>query len=407
MKKFFQDIFRRLAAIGVDPADDAETHLPKSTLVLSTIPFMLAGVAWGYMYISFGEMYAGLIPLCYGIFSFFSLIYYGLSRNFQFYRFSQLLLILLLPFFLMMSLGGFITGSAVILWGLISPLGAMLFDERGRAPRWLFAYLGTIVLSIIVTPLFDVPSNLTNQQIQMFFVINLCGVGMLVYMMFYYFVRQKQFFQQRTEELLLNILPRETATELKETGTTTAKAFEEVTVLFTDFENFTRISEKMNAQDLVNEIHYCYSAFDTIITRYGLEKIKTIGDSYMCAAGIPVKKGTHAIDAVSAALEICAFIEQEKQRRLVSGLPFFEIRIGLNSGPVVAGIVGIKKFAYDIWGDTVNIASRLESSGQTGRVNIGGSTYELVKDQFACTYRGKIEAKNKGGIDMYFVEGIK
>ena len=398
------DLFRYLANIGAHPDDDAETRLPKSILVLSTISFMLLGVGWGSMYISFGERYAGLIPLCYGIFSFFSLIYFGLSRNFVLYRFSQLLLILLLPFFLMVSLGGFITGSAVIMWGLFAPLGAMLFDERRRVPRWLYAYLGTVLISVLLTSIYDIDSHLTEQQIRFFFVINLSGVAILVYLMFIYFVRQKQFFQQRTEELLLNILPKETAEELRETGTTTAKAFDAVTVLFTDFENFTLISKKMNAQDLVNEIHYCYSAFDTIITRHGLEKIKTIGDSYMCASGLPVKKTTHAVDAVAAALEICDFIQQEKQKRLVSGLPFFEIRIGLHSGPVVAGIVGLKKFAYDIWGGTVNTASRLESSGQTGKVNISGSTYELVKEQFTCVYRGKVEAKNIGEIDMYFVE---
>ena len=211
MKKLLTDLFRFLANIGAHPNDDAETRLPKSTLVLSNISFMLLGLGWGLMYISFGERYAGLIPFCYGIFSFFSLIYFGLSRNFPLYRFSQLLLILLLPFFLMVSLGGFVTGSAVIMWGLFAPLGAMLFDERGRAPRWLYAYLGTVVISLILNSTFNITSYLSPQQIRFFFVINLSGAGILVYLMFNYFVRQKQFFQQRTEELLLNILPRETA----------------------------------------------------------------------------------------------------------------------------------------------------------------------------------------------------
>ena len=226
-------------------------------------------------------------------------------------------------------------------------------------------------------------------------------------MMFYYFVRQKQYFQQRTDELLLNILPKEIAAELKETGVTRAKDFDNVTVLFTDFENFTLIAEQMSAQELVNEIHYCYSAFDQIISVHGLEKIKTIGDSYMCVAGVPVDRETHAVDAVMAAMEIKAFVDREHQIRQAKGQMSFNIRIGLHSGPVVAGILGLKKFAYDIWGDTVNIASRLESSGEPGKVNISGSTYELVKDRFACQYRGKIEAKHKGEIDMYFVEGIK
>jgi adenylate cyclase len=210
--------------------------------------------------------------------------------------------------------------------------------------------------------------------------------------------------KQRSEDLLHNILPEEVASELKETGSTRAKDFRSVTVLFTDFKNFTSVSERLSAQQLVNEINFLYSEFDRIITGYGLEKIKTIGDSYMCAGGLPVESVTHPEDAVSAALDIRDFILKEKQKRIEANLPFFDIRIGLHSGPVVAGIVGTKKFAYDIWGDTVNIASRMESSGEPGKVNISNDTRELVKDRFDCLYRGKIEAKNKGMIDMYFVE---
>jgi class 3 adenylate cyclase len=212
--------------------------------------------------------------------------------------------------------------------------------------------------------------------------------------------------KNKTDALLLNILPAETAEELKTTGTSKARDFEKVTVLFTDFRNFSQACENLSAQELVEEIHYFYSAFDNIIARYGIEKIKTIGDSYMCAGGLQASRRSSATETVKAALEIRDFMLKEKTMREKAGKPVFEIRIGLHTGPVVAGIVGIKKFAYDIWGDTVNIASRMESSGEPGKVNISGDTYELVKDTFHCTHRGKIEAKNKGMIDMYFVEGL-
>lgn len=211
--------------------------------------------------------------------------------------------------------------------------------------------------------------------------------------------------KQRSEELLLNILPEEVAEELKNKGSAEAKQFDEITVMFTDFKGFTQIAEKMSPGELVAEIDVCFKAFDDIITRNGLEKIKTIGDAYMCAGGLPVPTPDHAQKVVRAALEIQEFMELHQQKRSAQGKARFEARIGIHTGPVVAGIVGVKKFAYDIWGDTVNIASRMESSGEAGKVNISGSTHALVKDTFTCQYRGKIEAKNKGEIDMYFVEG--
>ena len=210
--------------------------------------------------------------------------------------------------------------------------------------------------------------------------------------------------KKRSDELLLNILPEEVAEELKAKGSADAKQFDEVTVMFTDFKGFTQISEKLKPSELVAEIHTCFKAFDEIISKHNIEKIKTIGDSYMCAGGLPLANKTHATDIVKAALEIQQFIQEHIQQRKNENKEVFEIRVGINTGKVVAGIVGVKKFAYDIWGDTVNIASRMESSGEAGKINISGSTYEFVKDKFNCIHRGKIQAKNKGEIDMYFVE---
>jgi adenylate cyclase len=211
--------------------------------------------------------------------------------------------------------------------------------------------------------------------------------------------------KQRSEELLLNILPAEMAEELKTNGSTKAKAFTMVTVMFTDFKDFTGISEKVSAELLVDEIHHCFSAFDLILQKYKIEKIKTIGDAYMCASGLPVPTYTHALDMIQAAIEIRNYmLERKKEKEAKGEIPFL-LRIGIHTGPVVAGIVGVKKYAYDIWGDTVNLAARMEQNSESGKINISGSTYELVKEKYSCVQRGKIEAKNKGEIEMYFVEG--
>jgi class 3 adenylate cyclase len=217
-------------------------------------------------------------------------------------------------------------------------------------------------------------------------------------------VKQKK----RSDELLLNILPEETAEELKVTGSAKAKHINQATVLFTDMKDFTQLSEKLTPEELVAEINDCFSEFDRILEKFGVEKIKTIGDSYMAAGGLPTPNTTHAKDVVNCALNILQFMQQLNDRKKAEGKISFDIRIGIHTGPVVAGIVGLKKFAYDIWGDTVNIASRMESSGEVGKINISKTTFDLVKDEFTCVYRGKVEAKNKGMIDMYFVEpGVK
>ena len=213
-------------------------------------------------------------------------------------------------------------------------------------------------------------------------------------------VKQKE----KSDELLLNILPSEVAEELKEKGYTTAKSFDEVTVLFSDIKGFTNVVEKMTAQELVKEIDTYFSAFDNVILKYGLEKIKTIGDAYIAAGGLPEKNAAIAENVIEAAIAMQQEVEKLKQERIKLNKPYFELRIGIHTGPVVAGVVGIKKFQYDIWGDTVNLAARMEQSGVPGKINISQQTYELVKDQFTCVHRGKIEAKNKGEIDMYFVE---
>ncbi len=212
--------------------------------------------------------------------------------------------------------------------------------------------------------------------------------------------------KERSEELLLNILPSEVAEELKAKGEAEAVQIDQVTVLFTDFKGFTALSETLSPKELVRDLNECFSAFDKITEKYGIEKIKTIGDAYMAAGGLPTPNTTHATDVINAALEMRDFIAEGKARKVAAGLPYFEVRIGLHSGPVIAGIVGVKKFAYDIWGDTVNTAARMESSGEPGKVNISASTWALVKDitWLRIEPRGLVAAKGKGDLEMYFIE---
>jgi class 3 adenylate cyclase len=211
--------------------------------------------------------------------------------------------------------------------------------------------------------------------------------------------------KDRSENLLLNILPAEIAEELKEKGRVDARDFEMVSILFTDFKEFTQTSEKLSAQELVSEINTCFEAFDAICSKHSVEKIKTIGDAYMAAGGLPVPTDDSVKNTVLAALEMQDFISNRKAKLDAEGKPGFEMRLGVHTGPVVAGIVGVKKFQYDIWGDTVNTASRMESSSQLGKVNISEATYEILKDdsQFSFESRGKVEAKGKGEVHMYYV----
>ena len=206
--------------------------------------------------------------------------------------------------------------------------------------------------------------------------------------------------RKKSDDLLLNILPAEVADELKINGTTKARHFDNVTVLFTDFVNFTNASERMKPQALIDELHSCFKAFDEITAKYNIEKIKTNGDAYLAVAGLPSADDKHAENVVQAAIEISAFM---RERLAKMGDKTFEIRIGIHSGSVVAGIVGVKKFAYDIWGDTVNTAARMEQNSEAGKINISKTTYELVRDKFTCESRGEIETKNKGGLKMYFI----
>lgn len=403
MSQFFKDIFARVTRIGFDPNDDDGLCLQKSLLVVCALPFMVAGAAWGVMYILFNEPLAGAIPLSYAIISLFSVLSFARTRQYTFFRFSQLALILMLPFFLMVALGGFVNGSGVVLWALICPLGALLFDEPRHAPRWFLAFLSLVVLSGFMQPYVRLVNNLSSGIVIFFFVMNLIGVGSLVFLMVYYFVGQKNAFQEKSEALLLNILPKEIAAILKNESRIIADHYEGASVLFADMVGFTPLSAVLAPVEMVKLLNEAFSFFDSLLDKYNVEKIRTIGDNYMVASGVPRRRPDHAQALVCMALEMRAYIATHT---FLHGQRV-NFRLGINSGPMIGGVIGRRKFVYDVWGDAVNVASRMESHGTDGTIQITQATYELIKENFVCEPRGTVNVKGKGDMDVWWVVSEK
>ena len=396
--------------IGADPTDSDEARLNKAVMVNASFMFIAAGLLWGTAYILLGEPLAGAIPFSYGIFSLLSVIFFALTRRYEFFRFSQLLLILLLPFLLMVALGGFINSSAVIIWSFISPLGALLFSEPRSAPRWLLAYLGVLIVSGFLQPYLRVANNLPGILLIPFFILNIGAVSAIAFALLYFFVGQKnlalellQLERAKSEKLLLNVLPRQVAVRLKGGEKIIADHYDCATILFADMAGFTPLTEELEPTEMVRLLNSVYSHFDSLVEECGAEKIRTIGDNYMVAAGVPSPSLNHAHILARLSLEILTYLATLPplgQKRL-------SFRIGMNSGPVIAGVIGHKKFQYDVWGDTVNIASRMESQGEPGKIQITQATYQLIKDEFICEPKGQVVIKGKGLMDTWNLVGSK
>jgi guanylate cyclase len=396
-----KQIYTWVARIGADPNDSDELRLQKTLMVTGAFMFIAAGLLWGLIYILFGQVLAGMVPITYTAVSLLSIAIFGLTRRFHFFRFSQLLLTLLLPALVMMTLGGFINGSAVILWSFVSPLGAILFDEPHRAPRWCLAYIAVVIASILIQPYVPLTVSLPPFLVLAFFVMNIVAVPTVTFALLYYFVGQRNILQEKSENLLLNILPKEIVAILKNESRTIADYYAGASILFADMVNFTTMSAEMSPVEMVDLLNEIFSHFDTLVEKYGLEKIKTVGDCYMVAAGVPRPRPDHAQVLTLLALDMRAYIRSQtfKASRPV------DFRIGLNSGPVLAGVIGRKKFIYDLWGDAVNTASRMESHGAGGVIQITRATYELIKDDFVCESHGTISVKGKGEMEVWFVVG--
>ncbi len=398
------------ARIGVGLSDSDETRLQKSSLLLTAGLGILAAGLWGALYLLFGQTLAGSIPLFYVAVSFLSVIVFHFTRRYELFRFSQLLLILFLPFLLMIVLGGFVRSSAVVLWSLLAPLGALVFDQPRQALRWLVAYLGLLLVSGFLETHPLVSGTLPPTLIPIFFVMNVGAVSAIAVILLAYFVSQKNLLftllhaeRAKSEGLLLNILPKEIAAILKNENRTIADHYEGASVMFADMVGFTPLSAQLEPTGMVELLNEVFSFFDSLLDKYGVEKIRTIGDSYMVTSGVPRRRPDHAQALVRMALEMRDYLAAHTFRagRKVS------FRIGINSGSVIAGVIGTRKFAYDVWGDAVNVASRMESHGVGGAIQVTRATYELIKDEFECEARGFVLVKGKGEMDVWFVTSTK
>jgi guanylate cyclase len=395
-----------ITKIGESLDDAQDIRLQKSLLVVGSFMFIAAGALWGIAYIFLREPLAGIIPLSYALISLVSVIHFSLTHQYRFFRASQLVLILLLPFLLMLALGGFINSSVVILWSFICPLGALLFAEYRQAPRWLLAYLVLLALSGFLQPYVRFTNHLPQNLVTVFFVLNIGAVSSIAFVLLHYFVGQKELAyrllrveQDRSEGLLLNILPREIAVRLKGGERTIADHHPSVSILFADLVGFTPLTNVLTPNEMVELLNVIYSHFDSLIEKHGVEKIRTMGDNYMIASGLPRPRADHAQALANLALEMNAYIASLAP----VGDQRLSFRIGINSGPVIAGVLGHKKFAYDVWGDTVNTASRMESHGMPEKIQITQATYDLLKNDFICESNGPVIVKGKGQMETWFL----
>jgi adenylate cyclase len=410
IRRLLQAYFAFTARIGVSAEDSEELRLRKSVMVSASPALILAGAVWSMMYLAFGEPIAGMIPGSYAVLSVLSVLLFARHRNYTFFRFTQLLLILLLPFLLQIALGGFINSSAVVLWSLICPIGALIFAGPRQAIRWFVLYLALVVMSGFLQAYVRTANNLSPTLVITLFVLNVSAISVIVFGLLVFFIHQREVAykllrveQEKSENLLLNILPKEIAEVLKNQGGTIADQYDQVSILFADLVNFTPLSAELSPSEMVGLLNQIFTHFDSLVDQCGVEKIETVGDEYMAACGVPRANPDHAHSIARLALQMCSYMADFPSyngRRL-------EIRIGIHSGPIVAGVIGRKKFAFELFGDTVNTANRMQSHGAPGKIQITHATYELLKDEFVCEPRGKVMIKGKGEMETWFLVGVK
>jgi adenylate cyclase len=395
-------VVRSLALLGVSELDDDSIRAQKAALTLAAVLVTALAVVWVGTYWLLGIPGAAAIPLIYQVASIASLVVFARTKSYRFFRSSQALMMTVLPFLLQWTLGGYVASSAVSLWALIAAIGTLFFFTVAESIPWFVAFVALTLVSGLLDPAVSQnPVAIPDPVRTAFFVLNVTGVSLTAYVLLQYAVRARDEAFARSEGLLLNVLPRSIAQRLKREPGVIAEAHEDVTVLFADVVDFTPFTERTEPARVVGVLDEIFSAFDVLAAGHGVEKIKTIGDAYMAASGLPEARPDHAVAMAEMALEMQAGVAALCQSL---GLDL-AIRIGMDSGPVIAGVIGRHRFIYDLWGDTVNTASRLESHGLPGRIQVGEAAYRLLCDRYAFEERGEIELKGKGRRRAYFLVG--
>ncbi|MEZ4805012.1 MAG: adenylate/guanylate cyclase domain-containing protein [Bacteroidia bacterium] len=364
------------------------------------------GVIWGLIYYQiFGWGSIVIIAFTYTLILLTAIFIGHIRKNHYILVHSLFILTVALPATIQFIIGSLDNSGMVISWCFMGALGSLIFLTVRHAIVWMLIFLGIVIYTVNFDPaILGYKLIVSDPVMKLQYNMNIIASYTVIFVTAAWFVKTFQTEKQRSEDLLLNILPKDVADELKKNGRVEPVSHEHSTVLFTDFKGFTEISEAITPKELVEEINHCFGAFDEITTRYNIEKIKTIGDSYMAVGGNFSENECTPWHVVSAGIELQKYIKKRKKERLSEGKFGFEMRVGVHSGAIISGVVGVKKFQFDIWGDTVNIASRMESHGDINEVNISGITKELIEDKFDFVYRGTLPVKGKSDMEMYFVK---
>ena len=400
--------YKRIMRLFADPKDSDERRLQKNVIVTASLVAVLVSPFDISTYFAFDEPLAAVVAIVAVAFIILNLVIYLLFRRYQVLYIGTLLMFMLLPPAVSLALGGLANSSAMLIAPFFPALIALLGDDPKKATPWFVGFVLILLASAFLEPYVARPSNLPLDKIAFEYVENLGIIMALTFFFTRYFIGQKNTAyrllaveQEKSEGLLLNILPKEIAQILKVESGIIADHFEDASVLFADLVGFTPMSAQMEPAEMVRLLNEIFSYFDSLVDKYGLEKIRTIGDNYMVASGVPRPRKDHAQLLASFALEMLAYAEQFPAQ---NGNPV-DFRIGINSGPLVAGIIGQRKFQYDVWGDTVNTASRMESHGVAGKIQLTRTSYDLLKDSFICEPRGNIVVKGKGEMDTWYLLG--